>query len=111
MSVERQQGTWYQPSLFEGRGDGEGHGAGGEGGTRIAACEELQALTVSERERALTRDLMERMCERGNLSRAYKRVKANKGAPSVDGMTVEDLYPWLVEHKAGQSHPCWRIFC
>ncbi|MCK4374681.1 MAG: group II intron reverse transcriptase/maturase [Candidatus Brocadiae bacterium] len=42
---------------------------------------------------------MERICERANLNRAYKRVKANQGAPGVDGMTVDDLYAWLVEHK------------
>lgn len=42
---------------------------------------------------------MERVCERRNLNRAYKRVKANKGASGVDGMTVDDLYPWLVEHR------------
>jgi RNA-directed DNA polymerase len=99
MSVERQQGAWYQLSLFEEREDEVRHGAGGEGGTGPAAHEEPQALTASERERALTRDLMERVCERANLNRAYKRVKANKGAAGVDGMTVDELYDWLAEHK------------
>ena len=42
---------------------------------------------------------MERGCERANLNRAYKRVKANKGAAGVDGMTVHDLYDWLAKHK------------
>ncbi|MCK4391696.1 group II intron reverse transcriptase/maturase [Candidatus Bipolaricaulota bacterium] len=42
---------------------------------------------------------MERICERANLNRAYKRVKANKGAAGVDGMTVHDLHDWLAEHK------------
>jgi len=55
--------------------------------------------TASERKRALTGDLMERVCERENLNRAYKRVKANKGAPGVDGMTVGALRAWLVGHK------------
>lgn len=99
MSAERQQGMWYQPSLFEWREGGVRHGTGGEGGTQTAVHEEPQAFTASKRERALTHDLMERVCERANLNRAYKRVKANKGAPGVDGMTVDDLYPWLVEHK------------
>ena len=44
MGVERQQGAWYQPSLFEVRTDDVRHGAGGEGGTGPAACEESQAL-------------------------------------------------------------------
>ena len=99
MSVEHQEGMWYQLSLWEQRMDDVRHGAGGEGGTGAGANEEGQAPTASERERALTQDLMERICERGNLNRAYKRVKANKGAPGVDGMTVGDLYAWLVEHK------------
>ena len=99
MGVERQQGTWYQLSLFEGRGDCVRHGASGEGGTGSAACEESQAFAASERERALASDLMERICEGKNLNRAYKRVKANKGAPGADGMTVGELYGWLAEHK------------
>ena len=77
------------------------HDASGEGGTGAAAHEEQQTPTASERERALTCDLMAQVCERDNLNRAYKRVKANKGAPGVDGMTVNDLYAWLVQHKEG----------
>ena len=42
--------------------------------------------------------LLEAILYRDNLNRAYKRVKANKGAPGVDGMTVEEAFPWLKEH-------------
>lgn len=44
-------------------------------------------------------ELLEKVLERENLNRAYKRVKANKGAPGIDGMTVEEVLPWLKEHK------------
>ena len=44
-------------------------------------------------------DLLERILSRENLNRAYKRVKANKGAPGIDGMTVEQALPWLREHR------------
>ena len=44
-------------------------------------------------------DLLERILDRHNLNRAYKRVKANKGAPGIDGLTVEDALPWLREHR------------
>lgn len=43
-------------------------------------------------------DLLERILSRDNLNRAYKRVRANKGAPGIDGMTIEDVLPWLREH-------------
>ena len=42
--------------------------------------------------------LLEKILARDNMNRAYKRVKANKGAPGVDGMTVEEALPWLKEH-------------
>ena len=47
----------------------------------------------------MTLDIMEQVCQRANLNQAYKRVKANKGAPGADGMTVSGLYKWLGPHK------------
>ena len=44
-------------------------------------------------------DLLEEVLDRDNLNRAFKKVKANKGAPGIDGMTVEDAPEWLREHK------------
>ena len=52
----------------------------------------------SEEREGRTPELMEKILDRDNLNRAYKRVKANKGAPGVDGMTVEAALPWLKEH-------------
>jgi RNA-directed DNA polymerase len=100
MAVEHQEGTWTQLKLFELEGS-VCHGGSGEGGTGTAACEEEQAATATNRERALTSRLMEEVCKRDNLNRAYKRVKANKGAPGIDGMTVGELYGWIKEHGEG----------
>ena len=97
MDVEQQEGTWTQLSLFEAEVGSVRHGGSGEGGTGPAAHEEWQASTALNRERALTGNVMERVCERENLNRAYKRVKGNKGAPGTDGMTVGELYDWLSE--------------
>lgn len=42
--------------------------------------------------------LMEEVLERGNMMKALKRVRSNKGAPGVDGMTVGALPAFLREH-------------
>ena len=47
---------------------------------------------------ASTNQLMEEVCERENLKRALQRVKANKGSPGIDGMTVEELPGYLQQH-------------
>ena len=44
-------------------------------------------------------DILGKILNKDNLNRAYKRVKANKGAPGVDGMTVEEAFLWLREHS------------
>ena len=44
-------------------------------------------------------DILGKILEKDNLNRAYKRVKANKGAPGVDGMTVDEALQWLREHN------------
>ena len=47
---------------------------------------------------AKTDRLMEEICEWNNLKGALQQVRANKGSPGIDGMTVEQLpgYPQLV---------------
>lgn len=54
------------------RGDGE--------------IEPFMAKSATENS-AFTEQLMEEVCDRENLERAWKRVKRNKGSPGVDGMT------------------------
>ena len=57
-----------------------------------------RSIDEREAEEADGADLLEQILDRNNLNRAYKRVRANKGAPGIDGMTVEDALPWLREH-------------
>lgn len=40
-------------------------------------------------------NLLERIVEKRNLHNAYKRVKSNKGSHGVDGMSVDELLPYL----------------
>jgi RNA-directed DNA polymerase len=47
---------------------------------------------------AIGEPLMEEVCEQENCKRALKRVKANKGSPGVDGMTVQELPGFLRQH-------------
>ena len=42
--------------------------------------------------------LMEAICDRENLNKAYKNVLKNKGSAGIDGMTVDNLLPYLREH-------------
>ena len=96
MDVKRQQvGVDQGDLLDEALKAALSHGVNGEGGTGPATPEVSQADTVWDQERALTRYLMEVVSGSANLNRAYKRVKANGGAPGVDGMTVEDLRGWI----------------
>jgi len=66
---------------------------------RSVKHEEHQVLKASRRDETLTEHLMEKVCEPSNLNRAYRRVKANKGAAGVDGMTVDELLGWIALHK------------
>ena len=59
--------------------------------------ESLTAKCESERP-ARHEQLMEEVCERRNCWQAYKRVKANKGSPGIDGMKVGVLWDYLKQH-------------
>src|SRR5437899_7288398 len=108
MKAVRQQGIGEQLDLFdEALKPTVRHGGPGLGGSEAKSYAEQQAETAWQGERALTRGLMERIASSANLNQAYKRVKANRGAPGVDGMTVDDLRPpvqarsrlWSAENK------------
>ena len=59
--------------------------------------ESLRTTSVPESP-ARTDRMMEEIVERENLKEALRRVKANKGAPGVDGMTVNKLDDHLKQH-------------
>ena len=42
--------------------------------------------------------MMEEVCKRENRREALKRVRANKGSPGIDGMTVDELPEYLEQH-------------
>jgi hypothetical protein len=94
-----------QLDLFEDYAAAIHHGDGGKGGTQTAALEESQAFAVLKRKRALTEKLMEEVTRPGNLTNACQQVHWNGGAPGIDGMTVEELGPWLIKHQEGLELP------
>jgi RNA-directed DNA polymerase len=81
-----QMSLWELP--LEGRGEAPRGERSGEAGR--AAC---------GKERSGSHDrLMERVVARENAEEALKRVRRNKGSPGIDGMTVEELEPYLREN-------------
>jgi RNA-directed DNA polymerase len=89
MSDKRQNNQLVLAFTEEGRS--EAPKASQEGTeSRTAKCE-------TERPASHER-LMEEVCERGNCWRAYKRVKANKGSPGIDGLKVGELSGYLKQH-------------
>jgi RNA-directed DNA polymerase len=62
-----------------------------EGTESLAAKRGTESLAIGEQ-------LMEEVCERENCKQALARVKANKGSPGVDGMTVHELPEFLKQH-------------
>ena len=59
--------------------------------------EMFTASHVTESPTESTR-LMEFILGRGNMFRALKRVRSNKGAPGIDKMTVNQLPGYLKRH-------------
>jgi len=75
-------------------------GTGAEGEARSAAAREPEARAAKA---CLERPVvagpsMEAVVERENMKKALARVKRNKGAAGIDGMTVGDLPAYLKEH-------------
>ncbi|MEF2920744.1 MAG: group II intron reverse transcriptase/maturase [Acutalibacteraceae bacterium] len=45
------------------------------------------------------KNLLEAILDRNNLNKAYQKVKKNGGSAGIDGMTVEEMLPYLKEHR------------
>ena len=89
MSGKRQQ-IQYSLALEPG-GRGEPRVKGHQGAEPFVAKPAPESSAVTEQ-------LMEEVCNRENLVRAWKRVRQNKGGPGVDGMTIDDAKDYLREH-------------
>ena len=71
-----------------------------EGEARRVSGKGIQ-LSIAFKEPEILREeskLMEAICDRENLNKAYKNVLKNKGSAGIDGMTIDELLPYLREH-------------
>ena len=64
----------------------------------LTVSDELGTYDLSSENPTETMQLMERIVAPENLRAAVHRVRENKGAPGVDGMTVEELGAYLTLH-------------
>ncbi len=60
--------------------------------------DELGAGSSGQPESIRTQALLAQVLDRANLQRALKQVRQNKGAPGIDGMTVDELPGYLRHH-------------
>src|ERR1700720_100832 len=89
MSDKRQKNQLVLAFTEEGRS--EAPKASQEGTeSRTAKCETERPASHEQ--------LMEEVCERENCWQAYKRVKANKGSPGIDGMKVGEFSGYLKQY-------------
>lgn len=58
------------------------------------------------RKRGTSMELLEKILSNQNLNLAYKQVYKNKGASGVDGVTVDELFSYIKEHK---EEILWKI--
>jgi len=80
-----------------------------QGETRVSGYQGAEPIVAkpATESPAGTEQLMEEVCDRENLVRAWKRVRQNKGSPGVDGMTIDDAHKLpagaLAEHSVSTA--------
>jgi RNA-directed DNA polymerase len=93
MSGQRQKNRPEQEVLaFPAESRSDAPKAAAQGTETQVAKRKSESLAGTER-------LMEEVCELENCKQALQRVKANKGSPGVDGMTVDELPEYLKQHE------------
>src|SRR5271163_4972311 len=92
MSINNDMRENIQSDLdFSSSSMGEAQTAGREGSESLGTTSAPESPARTDR-------MMEEIVERESLKEALRRVKANKGAPGVDGMTVDQLGDHLKQH-------------
>src|ERR1700685_3259997 len=92
MSGQRQKNQPEQGVLaFPAEGRSDAPKADVKGTETLMAKHRTESLAGTERR-------MEKVCELENCKQELQRVKANKGSPGVDGMTVNELPEYLKQH-------------
>lgn len=62
----------------------------------------------SDEQPALSDDLLEQILARSNLQCAWEQVRANRGAPGIDQMSLEDFPAWAQAHWAEVKEALWQ---
>ena len=108
---ERKPQTSEQLALdFSARGEARKRWSKGQLLSPAATAGEAKATPPAP---ALAEGLTEAMGRGWKVERALRKVEANRGAPGVDGMTTQELRPYLVVHwkrlrqelREGRYHP------
>lgn len=68
------------------------------GGTVTGKVNRVELLSVLERQRALTENVLERVVDYGNLMRSFRQVSENGGSGGIDRMDTKGLKQWLGSH-------------
>ena len=69
-----------------------------EGMVETESSKGARSIATPETAKKNGANLLARILHRDNLNAAFKRVKRNGGAAGVDGMTVDEMLPYLKEH-------------
>lgn len=97
--MEHQQDIAYQLDLFmEQRLDSMHQYEDRENVHGADSSLEKQVKGATKQGRALATDLIGIVCSHGNLHRAFKQVKRNKGAAGIDQVPVGKFSSWFAEH-------------
>lgn len=88
------------PQAASGSGSEGKEDRSGSAGTGAAAGKDRSPAEVSVK-KVLNEEMMSSILKPENLRAAYMKVKANKGAPGIDGIGVEELAAHVRRHWSG----------